>query len=130
MSPRCVALLALVLVAACQSADRAASAGTSTSAPAGAPAPPALAAGQRCLPAMICDDWVGCALVAGDKVVSADRLPAGQPVTIDNACTTGATCIAARALPAGVVCAPHTVPPLIAPPPYTCVWDGKICSKR
>jgi hypothetical protein len=78
---------------------------------------------------MVCDDWVGCALVAGDKVVSADKLPAGQPVIIDDPCGTP-TCTAVRAMPAGVVCQPHTVPPLIAPPPYTCAWDGAACVKK
>jgi hypothetical protein len=95
------------------------------------PAPPPLPAGHQCLPAMICDDWSGCALVAAGKVVAADRLKAGAPVTVANVCSTGVTCIAARGIaPAGVTCPLHLVPPVIAPPPYTCAWDGAACKQR
>ncbi|HEX8112129.1 MAG TPA: hypothetical protein VF516_30560, partial [Kofleriaceae bacterium] len=109
--------------------------GTGTGAPVGTgsssvPVPPPLPAGRQCLPAMICNDWAGCALVENSKVVSADRLVAGEPVSIGNGCTTGATCIAARAVPKGVTCPVDTIPPRIDPPLYTCAWDGTACVKR
>jgi hypothetical protein len=119
-------LLLLAVVCACRGEPPP----SSRPATGASPLPPPVPAGHQCLPAMICNDWVGCALVAADKVVSADRLPAGQPVTIDNACTDGKRCVAARALPAGVACQPDKIPPRIAPPPYTCVWDGKACERR
>ena len=111
--------------------------------PHGAPAPPsgtpqsseaAPLAEHQCLPAMICDEWAGCALVAKDpqgrwSVVVADRLPKGELVRVENGCTTGAMCLTAKAVPRGVTCAPHTIPPLISPPGYTCVRDASSCRK-
>jgi hypothetical protein len=135
---RClVVVVALVLAAGCRkNADHPSSAGTSAptpgsaSGPGGVPMPPPLPEGHQCLPAVICTDWVGCALVAADKVVSADRLAPGQAVTIANECSGGKHCVAARALPAGVECPPSEIPAVIDPPPYTCVYDGKTCGKR
>lgn len=90
----------------------------------------ALPAGQQCLPAMICDAWSGCAIVAGGKVIAAERLPAGEPVRVENACSNGVTCTAAKATPAGTPCPPRGIPPVIEPPSYTCVWDGAACRSQ
>jgi hypothetical protein len=133
---RCLVLVAaLVLAAGCRTnADRPSSAGTSAPTPGSAsasghlPMPPP--AGHQCLPAVICTDWVGCALVAAGKVVSADRLAAGQAVTIADECSGGKHCVAARALPAGVECPPDETPAVIDPPLYSCVYDGATCAKR
>lgn len=133
---RCLVLVAALVVAAgCRTnADRPSSAGTSAPPPGsasdGAPMPPPVPAGHQCLPAVVCTDWVGCALVAGGKVVSADRLATGEAVTIANECSGGNRCVAARALPAGVQCPPDEIPSVIDPPPYTCVFDGSTCAKR
>jgi hypothetical protein len=119
-------LLLLALVCACRSEPQP----SSRPATGASPLPPPVPAGHQCLPAMICNDWVGCALVAADKVVSADKLAAGEPVKIGNECSGGKHCVAARALPAGVQCPPSEIPAVIDPPPYTCVYDGKSCSKK
>jgi hypothetical protein len=89
-----------------------------------------LPSGQQCLPAMICDAWSGCALIAGNKVVAADQLPAGEPVRVENGCTTGATCTAAKATPAGTQCPLRGIPPKIDPPTYACTWDGTACRSQ
>jgi len=98
----------------------------------GRPAAPSrtLPADQQCLPAMICDAWSGCALIAGNQVVAADQLRAGEPVRVENGCTTGATCIAAKATPAGTQCPLRGIPPKIDPPPYACAWDGTACRRQ
>jgi hypothetical protein len=92
-------------------------------------------AGQRCLPAMICDQWAGCALIARDaqgawSVIAADRLKPGEPVRVENACTTGASCEAAKAAPRDVACPPTETPPIISPPDYACVWERGSCASR
>ena len=132
----CAAIV--VGAAACRSGDtpgapRAAAGEPPSAAPpnAGDAAPRhALRDGQQCVPAMICDAWSGCALVAGGKVVAAERLPAGEPVRIENACSNGVTCTAAKATPAGTPCPPRGIPPVIEPPTYTCVWDGIACRSQ
>lgn len=94
----------------------------------------ALPANQQCLPAMICDEWAGCALVEKNPqghwtvvVAEADRLRPAQVVSVENACTDGNNCQAAKAVPPGVTCAPHTIPPVIKKPDYACVWEKAIC---
>jgi hypothetical protein len=114
-------LVALAFIAAC---DRPA-----TATPPAAPAA-ALPAGQQCLLAMICDAWSGCALVENGKVVSADRLSPGEPVSIANGCTNGATCLAAKAVPKGATCPVYSIPPVIGPPRYSCAFDGSTCRQR
>lgn len=89
-----------------------------------------LPSGQQCLPAMICDAWSGCALIAGNKVVAADQLPTGEPVRVENGCTTGATCTAAKATPAGTQCPLRGIPPKIDQPTYTCTWNGTACRSQ
>lgn len=93
----------------------------------------AAADGRRCLPAMVCDRWIGCALVASAadrwSVVAADELAAGLPVTVANGCTNGDRCDAAKAMPPGTVCAPDSTPPLVLPPPYACVGDATVCRR-
>jgi hypothetical protein len=98
------------------------------------PAGTALPADQQCLPGNICERWAGCALVKqGPKwwtVIAADEFPAGEPVEVKNLCPGPQPCVAARGIPKGAACPPMTTPVLVKPPGYTCVWDGKTCSKR
>jgi hypothetical protein len=90
---------------------------------------------RLCLPAMICLEWAGCALVAPNgtgkgTVISADRLKPGEPVRLDNGCNNGATCPAAKAAPRDVTCPPIEIPPVLGPPSYRCVLDGDRCRER
>ena len=90
-----------------------------------------LPADRQCLPLNVCDQWKGCALVARASsvwsIVAADGFAPGDLVEVKNVCTVGATCIAVRGAPKGVVCPAWSVPPLIAPPGYRCAWDGRVC---
>ena len=99
-----------------------------------APAAAALPADQQCLPGNICQQWVGCALVArGEKwwtVVAADQFPAGEPVEVKNLCPGAEACVAATGLPKGAPCTPLRTPILVKPPPYACAWDGRACTRR
>ncbi len=86
----------------------------------------------RCLPAMQCDGWYGCAGVMGNKqdgwfAHQADKAKRGEIVSIEQVCTkTDTKCEAARVHSVGIQCPPRTVPPLIEPPPYTCAEkDGR-----
>jgi hypothetical protein len=79
---------------------------------------------------MICDAWSGCALIGGDKVVAADRLSVGEPVRVENGCTTGVTCTAAKAMPASTKCPPRGIPLLVEAPRYMCMWDGSACRSQ
>jgi len=120
----------LAMLASCRG-DHAGST-ASPSSPLGSATPAAPSGDRQCLPLMICTAWAGCALVARDAqsqwtVVAADRVKPGEPVRVENACNTGGTCIAAKALPRDAPCPPVEVPPLIAPPGYTCATDGATC---
>jgi hypothetical protein len=129
------AVLAAVLACNGESAAKrpAEPASGSASAPA-TPAGAALPADQQCLPGNICQQWVGCALVArGEKwwtVIAADQFPAGEPVEVKNLCPGAEACVAATGLPKGAPCTPLRTPILVKPPPYTCVWDGRACTRR
>lgn len=94
---------------------------------------PALPADQQCIPASICERWSGCALVARGprywKVIASDAFPTDELVEVTNLCSGGHTCIAARGIPRGAPCPDLTTPILVSPPGYTCVWNGKTCSK-
>ena len=88
----------------------------------------------RCLPAMVCDEWKGCASVQGDDqngwfADQSDEVSRGDPVLVENGCTTerSKACLAAKLTVPGVVCAPHTLPPKIAPPTYGCVNEAGTC---
>ncbi|NUO47685.1 MAG: hypothetical protein HOV80_02385 [Polyangiaceae bacterium] len=87
---------------------------------------------HRCLPAMQCDSWFGCAAVTGNNqngwfVRQADKAKRGEIVSIEQVCSKpDSKCEAARVHSVGVQCPPHTVPPFIEPPPYTCAEkDGR-----
>jgi hypothetical protein len=128
---RVAALLAcLAMLASCRGDHAGGTAAPSSPAGSGAPAAPS---GERqCLPLLICTEWAGCALVARDAqsqwtVVAADRVQPGEPVRVENACNTGGTCTAAKASPRDVQCPPIEIPPLIAPPGYTCAMNGASC---
>ena len=90
---------------------------------------------QRCLPAMICDAWAGCAEVVGNGqdgffTRGASRVAPGTLAAVEtNVCTTAGAgrCEAARLLPSDVVCPPHSIPPPIAPPPFACALDDGRC---
>lgn len=94
---------------------------------------------RRCLPALACNAWAGCALVEGNVqdgyfVVDATSAPRGTLASVEaDACTPRAgvpkpsvRCAAARLFVKGVTCPPTSVPPLIAPP-KPCVLDGLRC---
>jgi hypothetical protein len=107
----------------------------SPSSPVGSGTAAAPSRDPQCLPLMICTEWAGCALIARDAasqwtVVAADRVKPGEPVRVENACNTGGTCTAAKASPRDVQCPPIEVPPLIAPPGYTCAMDGATCRAK
>ncbi|MBI5536781.1 MAG: hypothetical protein HY898_28935 [Deltaproteobacteria bacterium] len=88
---------------------------------------------RRCMPSMICDAWTGCALVVGNDqdgwfVEESARATRGDIVSIGNVCTSGGKpCEAARVHPASITCPPHSVPPLISPPSFTCGMDAGEC---
>jgi hypothetical protein len=101
--------------------------------------PTFIAVEQRCLPAMVCDSWVGCAAVHGNTqdgwyVTQADRGAAGELAALGPVCTTRAAgspgCEAARLYPPGVTCPPWTAPPRIDPAPYACAVVDGICRHR
>lgn len=137
---RAVLLPIIALLAACRAEQTSSSSAATAPDPAGRPgtgsgsgaAPPR---DRLCLPAMICVEWAGCALIAPDgagkgTVISADRLKPGEPVRLENGCNTGASCPAAKATPRDVTCPPIEIPPVLAPPGYHCVLDGDHCRKR
>ncbi len=90
---------------------------------------------QRCLPALVCGAWAGCALVTGNAqdgwyVYDATSAPRGTLASVEpDVCAprVAKRCTAARLFPKGVVCPPTSVPPLIPPPPKACVLDGVRC---
>jgi hypothetical protein len=123
----------IAMIAACHSDHGGGNASPSSPSGSGTAASPSR--DRQCLPLMICTEWAGCALVARDAqsrwtVISADRVKPGEPVRVENACNTGGTCTAAKASPRDVQCPPIEVPPLIAPPSYTCAMDGATCRAK
>lgn len=129
--------MALAALLACNGDPPAKRPAEPASGSASAPAPAAgaaLPADQQCLPGSICQQWVGCALVARGAtwwtVIAADQFPAGEPVEVKNLCPGPETCVAATGLPKGAACTPLRTPILVKPPPYTCVWDGRACTRR
>lgn len=124
-----IAPLALLLLAStsCRSSHR------GNAEPSPAPAAPVDAldtSARRCMPAMVCDSWKGCALVvqraAGWTVEDADQVPRGLLAVVGQVCTRG-RCDGARVVPPGVTCPPWSEPPLIDPPPYDCVLEQGSC---
>lgn len=84
---------------------------------------------ERCLPAMVCDGWVGCAAVRGNAqdgwfVAQSDRVARGEIVSVGNVCTSGARCDAVTLQPPNMQCPAWSVPPIITAAPYRCVDDG------
>jgi hypothetical protein len=94
-----------------------------------------LADERKCLPAMICDEWAGCALVAGNAqdgwfVQESSRVAVGTLAALEkNVCTAAdaGRCEAARLYPPDAACPPHTEPPLIAAPPFSCTLESGRC---
>lgn len=86
---------------------------------------------RKCLPAIACDTWAGCALVVGNAqdgyhVVESSRVARGEPANVESPCTKGGPCEAARIFPPEAHCDPHTVPPIIDRPAYGCgMVDGR-----
>jgi hypothetical protein len=86
---------------------------------------------ERCLPALGCDTWDGCALVIGNDqdgwfIESADHAAPGDAAFVGSVCTT-ARCEGVRYQPTNVVCPAWTVPPRIDPPSYACAVVGGRC---
>lgn len=133
MSARIATLLVCAAaIAACRndgarSTPAISSTGAPTSASGSAPRP----ADHQCLAVNICGQWSGCAVVAQDgpgrwSIARGDKVGPDAAVTVENVCTSGAQCIAAKAIPKGAVCT-TTTPLYVAPPEYACVWDGASC---
>lgn len=95
---------------------------------------------RRCLPAMVCDDWVGCAVATGNHqdgyftsgatAWSGARRPMPLPGTvadIRNGCTLHGDCEAVWTAPVKDPCPPWTAPPAIDRPTFTCAVEGLRC---
>lgn len=95
---------------------------------------------RRCLPAMVCDDWVGCAFATGNRqdgyftsgatAWSGARRPIPTPGTladVRNVCTIHEKCEGVWTAPPKLACPPWTAPPMIGRPTYTCVEEGLRC---
>lgn len=95
---------------------------------------------RRCLPAMVCDDWVGCAFATGNTqdghftsgatAWPGARRPIPAPGTlasVRNGCTLHNDCEAIWTAPDKDPCPPWTAPPAIDRPAYTCVAEGSRC---
>lgn len=81
---------------------------------------------RRCLPALVCDGWSGCTRARGNGqdgwfVEESDRVGRGEPVGLERVATAdGGVTEAFRLGPPGVSCPPHTIPPVLPPPPFAC----------
>ncbi len=90
---------------------------------------------RRCLPAMVCSDWKGCAMVSGNGqdgwfVDEGAQVSRGALAGVrDNVCLVKGPCEGAVVAEPGVVCPPQTVPALIQPPPYSCVLREGRCDE-
>ncbi len=134
-----VVLASLISLAACNGDKKKAApvaptaAGDATgSAPATGGGGAALPADQQCLWLNVCEKWEGCAHIrttstSAGTVIAAPPLAAGDPVDVLDVCTGEAVCIAARGVPKGVLCPPHSTPTFIPEPTYTCAWNGSAC---
>ncbi len=74
---------------------------------------------QRCLPAVVCDSWAGCALAIGNDqdgwfVQESKRVARGEIAKPDRIAVVGGKAAdALRLYPPGVTCAPHSVPAVL-----------------
>lgn len=82
---------------------------------------------RKCLPAVVCDEWAGCASAHGNEesgwyVRESSRVPRGSPAVPDRvAVVDGGAKSVLRLWPSGVVCLPHSVPPLFSADVPKCV---------
>jgi hypothetical protein len=85
---------------------------------------------QRCLPAMVCDSWAGCALAMGNDqdgwfVSESSRVSRGAIANPERVAVVGGKAAdALRLYPPGVTCPPHTVPPIHSLPPRCAMKAG------
>lgn len=90
---------------------------------------------RRCLPAVVCDGWAGCARALGNDqdgwfVEESERASRGEIVGRERvAVTDGGVTEVFRSSPPGVKCPPHAVPPLFPPAPVCAEVDGR-CKAR
>ncbi|MBE7482738.1 MAG: hypothetical protein HS104_22520 [Polyangiaceae bacterium] len=90
---------------------------------------------RRCLPAVVCDGWAGCARALGNDqdgwfVEESERASRGEIVGRERvAVTDGGVAEVFRSSPPGVKCPPHAVPPLFPPAPVCAEVDGR-CKAR
>lgn len=137
-----VVLASLIGVAACNGDKKKAApvgptaagdaTGTSTGSAPATGGGAALPADQQCLWLNVCDQWQGCAHIrttsaSAGTVIAAPPLAPGDPVDVLDMCSGEPVCIAARGVPEGVTCPPHTTLIFIPEPAYTCAWNGSNC---
>jgi hypothetical protein len=85
---------------------------------------------DRCLPGLVCDSWAGCVRADGNAqdgwfVYESERIARGEIAGLERVATTdGAAVEAFRLYPPGVECPPHTVPPILPPPPSCALVDN------
>ena len=91
---------------------------------------------RRCLPAMVCTEWAGCVLVAGNAqdgwfVEQSERVARGEIAGVEQVCTGDAGCYeTAKLFPSDVHCPPTTIPPILGPPPTGCALVAGRCTPK
>ena len=89
---------------------------------------------QRCLPALVCDEWAGCAGALGNDqdgwfIRESTRVARGEIAALERVATTDKLAVEAfRLHPSGVQCAPHTIPPVFPVPSFTCKAEAGRCT--
>ena len=87
----------------------------------------------RCLPAVVCDEWAGCASASGNNqdgwfIRESPRVSSGEIAGLERVATTDKLAVEAfRLYPPGVDCPPQSIPPLLPRPPSTCRDEGGHC---
>lgn len=89
---------------------------------------------QRCLPAVVCDDWAGCAGAIGNDqdgwfVDESARVARGAIAGRERVATADARAVEVlRLFPPGAQCPPHAVPPVFSVPSFACAAEAGKCS--
>lgn len=88
------------------------------------------------MPAVVCDGWAGCASARGNEqdgwfVERSEKVPRGSETSVDRvALPKGASATVFRLAPEGVICPPHTVPPILPRLDFDCSADCRATPKR
>lgn len=86
---------------------------------------------RRCLPAVVCDAWSGCARAVGNAqdgwfVEESERVARGELAGLERvALLDGSAAEVFRLHPPGVQCPPHTIPPVFPPAPACAERAGR-----